>query len=75
MSLIKLRIRFTNLNCCPVPSPLGAYIELHDVLHGLWDSRGVGNNSIKAKLVQQMMEMRKDVLCGIFLDLPKEFYS
>ena len=33
----------------------------------------MGANSIKANRIQQLMDMRKDVLHDIFLDLPKEF--
>ena len=33
----------------------------------------MGTNFIEANLIQQLMDMRKDVLHDIFLELPKEF--
>ena len=72
MSLINLRIRFINLNVF-LYHRIGVAIELHDVLHILWYGREVGTNSIEAKLIQQLMNMRKNAIYDILLDLPKEF--
>ena len=48
-------------------------IDIHDVIHVFWYGCGMGTNSIKDKMTQQLMDTSKDVLYDIFLDLPNEF--
>ena len=48
-----------------------AKIIYHDVLHSLWAGRGMGTDSLKIKLLQQLMEMREEVLYKVSLDLCK----
>ena len=50
-----------------------AAIKLHDVLHGFRDGRGTGTATLEAKLIQQLAEMREEVLYVIFLDLTKAY--
>ena len=52
---------------------LGGAIELHDVLHLLYSGHGVGTISLKAKLIQQLVDMMEEVLYNIFLDLHKAY--
>ena len=44
-------------------------IAFHGILRGFWAGCGTGTASLEAKLLQQLMAMRKEVLCTIFLDL------
>ena len=37
---------------------LGTVIAFHNVLHGFHNKRGIGNNSIEANVLQNMMAMR-----------------
>ena len=46
-----------------------ASITLHGVLYGLWAGRGTGTAFLEAKMIQQLLSMREEVLCMIFLDL------
>ena len=50
-----------------------AAIKLHDVLHGLREGRGTGTATLKAKLLQQLADMREEILYVIFLDLTKAY--
>ena len=38
------------------------YIAFHDVLHIFWEDCGTGSASLKAKLLQQLIYMREEVL-------------
>ena len=48
-----------------------AAIQLQDTLHRFREDRGTKKTSIEAKLLQQLMAMREEVLYEIFLDLHK----
>ena len=37
-------------------------VQFHDVIHGFWAGRVTGTASLKAKLIQQMSEIREEVL-------------
>ena len=37
-------------------------LKFHDVLNGFWTGRGTGTNSLEAKLLQELMEIREEVL-------------
>ena len=52
---------------------IGAAVQFHDVLHGFQESRGTGAASLKAKLLQQLTEIREEVLYEVFLDLRKSY--
>ena len=52
---------------------LGADISLHGVLHGFWDSRRTGTDSLESKLIQQLMATREEFLYEIFLYLHKAY--
>ena len=52
---------------------LTAEIKLHDALHGFRESRGTGTATLEAKLLQQLVAMREEVLYVIFLDLTKAY--
>ena len=51
---------------------LRAVITLHNVLHELWVGRGMGTSSLEAKLLQQLMDMIKEVLYMVLTDIHKE---
>ena len=46
-------------------------ITYHEFLHGLWAGHSTGTATLKAKLMQQLAAMSKEVLYTIFLDLHK----
>ena len=48
-------------------------ITFHDILHGFRDGHGTGTATLKAKLIQQLVAMREEVLYVIFLDLHKAY--
>ena len=52
---------------------LTASITFHDFLHGFWESRGTGTATLKAKLIQQLVALREEVLYMILLDLHKAY--
>ena len=52
---------------------LTAAIHFHDSLHGFHTGIGTGKASLEANLIQQLMDMREEVLCEIFLDLHKTY--
>ena len=52
---------------------LMASITFHNFLHGFWAGHGTGIATIKAKLLQQVAALRKEVLDVIFLDLHKAY--
>ena len=52
---------------------VGAAVKFHDVLHGFWAGRGTMTAPLEANLLQQLTEMREDVLYEIFLELKKEY--
>ena len=58
------------LNC-----RLTASITYHDFLHGFWAGRGTGTTTFEAKLLQQLSDLREEVLYVIFLDLHKAYDS
>ena len=45
---------------------IGAAVQFHDKLHGFRVVRGTGTASLEAKLLQQLMEMREDILYKVF---------
>ena len=45
----------------------------HNILHGFWEGRGTGNAALEAKLLQQLMAMREEVLFEVLLDLRKAY--
>ena len=50
---------------------LGAAITFHNVLHGFLSGCGMGNASLDAKLIQQLISIREEGLYTIFLGLHK----
>ena len=50
-----------------------ASITYHDFLHGFRAGHGTGTATLKAKLLQQLADMREEVLYMIFLDLHKAY--
>ena len=48
-------------------------LQLHDVLHGFREGCGTGTATLEAKLLQQLADMREEVLYVIFLDLTKAY--
>ena len=56
------------LNC-----RLTSSITFHDILHGFRAGRGTGTATLEAKLLQQLVAMREEVLYVIFLDLTKSY--
>ena len=50
-----------------------ASITYRDFLHGLQAGRGTGTVTLEAKLLQQLADLREEVLYVIFLDLHKEY--
>ena len=48
-------------------------IKFHETLHGLRVVRVTSDSSFEAKLIQQLMSMREEVLCEIFLDPHKAY--
>ena len=50
-----------------------ANITYHGVLHRFWEGRGAGTASLEAKLIQQLTEIREEVLYGVFLELWKVY--
>ena len=43
----------------------------HDSIHGFWVGCSTGTDNLKVKLLQQVTDMREEVLHAIFLDLHK----
>ena len=41
-------------------------IKFHNTLHGFYMGRGTGDASLESKLLQQLMDMREEVLYEIF---------
>ena len=41
-------------------------IRYHDALHDFWAGQGTGSATLKAKLLQQLTEMKKAVLFEVF---------
>ena len=52
---------------------LEADINLHGILCVFWASRGMGTNSLKSKLLQQLMATGEWVLYAIFMLLHKAY--
>ena len=52
---------------------LTASITYHDFLHGFRAGRGTGTATLKAKLLQQLVALREEVLYMIFLDMHKAY--
>ena len=50
-----------------------ASITYHDFFHGLWEGRGTGTATLKAKLIQQIAALREEVLYMILLELHKAY--
>ena len=48
-------------------------ITYHDALHGFRAGRSTGTATLEAKLLQQLADMREEVLYVIFLDLTKAY--
>ena len=48
-------------------------ITYHNVLHGFRAGCGMGTATLEAKLIQQLVAMREEVLYVIFLDLTKAY--
>ena len=48
-------------------------VTYHDALHGLRAGRGTGTTTLEAKVLQQLVAMREEVLYLIFLDLTKSY--
>ena len=56
------------LNC-----QLTASITYHNFLHGFWAGCGTVTNTLEAKLLQQPVALREEVLYVVFLDLHKVY--
>ena len=52
---------------------LTASITYHDFLHGFRAGCGTGTATLEAKLLQQLVALREEVLYVIFLDLHKAY--
>ena len=52
---------------------LTAAIQFHNILHVFRTGRGTRTASLEANLIQQLMEMRYELLYKIFLDLHKSY--
>ena len=52
---------------------LTAAITFDDALHGFREGRGTGTANLEAKLLQNLVAMREEVLYVIFLDLTKAY--
>ena len=52
---------------------LTASITFHNFLHGFRAGRGTGTATLEAKLLQQLADLRGDILYVIFLDLHKAY--
>ena len=52
---------------------LTASITFHNFLHRFRAGSGTGTTTIKAKLIQQLVALREEVLYVIFLDLHKAY--
>ena len=50
-------------------------ITYHDALNGFRAGRGTGTATLESKLLQQLADMREEVLYVIFLDLTKASYA
>ena len=50
---------------------LTASITFHDFLHGFRAGHGTGTATLEAKILQQLVALREEVLYMIFLDLHK----
>ena len=50
-----------------------ASITYHDFLHGFREGRSTGTATLEAKLLQQLVALREEVLYVIFLDLHKAY--
>ena len=48
-------------------------ITYHNALHGFREGSGTGTGTLEAKLLQQLVAMREEVLYVIFLDLTKAY--
>ena len=48
-------------------------ISFHDTLHGFRAGRGTGTATLKAKLLQQLTDMRGAVIFEFFLDIHKSY--
>ena len=56
------------LNCHPT-----AAIQFHDTLHIFCTGRRMGTDSLKSKLINQLMALREEVLHNIYLDMHKSY--
>ena len=54
-------------------SQLTASITFHDFLHRFWAGRGTGTATLEAKLIQQLVALKEEILYVIFLDLHKAY--
>ena len=52
---------------------LTASITFHDFLHGFQSGRETGTSTLEAKLLQQLVALREEVLYVIFLYLNKVY--
>ena len=52
---------------------LATAITYHDFLHGFRAGRGTETATLEAKLLQQLADMREEVLYAICLDLTKAY--
>ena len=48
-------------------------ITYHNSLHGFRVDRGTGTTTLEVKLIQQVMDMREEILQSIFLELHKVY--
>ena len=53
---------------------IGAVVKFHDVLQGLRSGQRTGNAPLEAKLLQQLMAMREEVLYEVLIKIWK-FYD
>ena len=52
-----------------------ASITYHESLHGFQAGRGTGTTTLKVKMLQQVVDLRKEVIHMIFLNLHKAYYT
>ena len=48
---------------------IGVVVQFHNVLHGFQAGQETGTTSLESKLLQQLTEMKEEVLYGIFFVL------
>ena len=48
-------------------------VKFRDIIYEFWEGRGMGNSSHESKMLQNITEMREEVIYKVFLDLRKAY--